>query len=171
MSFYQKIAEIGPKYISRAKLYKYGFNFSPMYRRTTAKIIDVSEDLTYVQIRLPISWKNRNYMNTVFGGSMFSAVDPIPMVQLVNILPNEYIVWDKSASIRFKKPARENLYAEFRFSKDEIDDIKKRVAEENEIEIKKTTLLTSKDRKTTFCEIDKVIYIADKAFYKGKKRK
>jgi hypothetical protein len=54
-----------------------------MYKRSTAKIIQVSEDLLNVRIKLPISYKNKNYANSIFGGSMFSAVDPIPMVQLI----------------------------------------------------------------------------------------
>ena len=101
MSFYQKIAEIGPRYIGKDKLFKYGFNFSPMYRRSTAKITDVSEDLLNVKVKVPISYKNKNYVNSIFGGSMFSAVDPIPMVQLINLLEDKYVVWDKSAEIFF----------------------------------------------------------------------
>ena len=48
MSIYKKIVEIGSKYIGKDKLFKYGFNLSPMYRRSTARIIRVSKDLLYV---------------------------------------------------------------------------------------------------------------------------
>lgn len=113
MSFYQKIAEIGSQYIGKPKLFKYGFNLSPMYRRSTGRITTVSDDLKNIKIQLPISYKNRNYVNTIFGGSMFAAVDPIPMVQLMELLGKDYVVWDKSAEIFFKRPVSENLYAQF----------------------------------------------------------
>jgi len=171
MSFYQSFARIGSKYIGKPKLFKFGFNFSPMYRRSTGRIIHVSSDLLKVQIKLPLSYKNKNYVSSIFGGSMFSAVDPIPMVQLINLIGENYVVWDKSAEIFFKRPAKENLYAEFTYSLAELEDIKQRVAQENEIEIFKTTLLTNKDKTTTFCEVKKTIYVADKQFFKEKRRK
>ena len=46
------------------------------------------------------------------------------MVQLLNIIGDDYVVWDKSAAIFFKRPARENLYAEFVYTTEEIADIK-----------------------------------------------
>ena len=171
MSLYQKIAQIGTKFISKPTLFKHGFNLSPMYSRSTAKIIDVSDDLMNVRIKLPISYKNKNYVNSIFGGSMFSAVDPIPMVQLINLLDNSYVVWDKSAEIKFKRPAKETVFADFNFSSQELEDIKERVKLENEIQIKKVTQLTNKDGSMVFCEVKKILYVADKAFYKAKRNK
>ena len=171
MSIYQKIAKIGPKLISKHKLFKYGFNFSPMYKRSTAKIIEVSNDLLNVRIRLPLSYKNKNYVNSIFGGSMFSAVDPIPMVQLINLIGTNYIVWDKSAEVIFKKPAKENLYADFNYSEKELAEIKEQVSKENEIEIIKITELTNEDKTKVYCEVKKTIYIADKEFFKQKRKK
>lgn len=171
MSIYKKIVEIGSKYIGKDKLLKYGFNLSPMYRRSTARIISMSKDLLYVQIKLPISYKNKNYVNSIFGGSLFSSVDPIPMVQLINIIGNDYVVWDKSAEIYFKKPAKENLFAEFIFTNVEIDEIKNRIRTENEIEIVKIASLTNKEKTIVYCEVKKTIYIAKKSFYKNKKKR
>ncbi|MEM9529097.1 MAG: DUF4442 domain-containing protein, partial [Bacteroidota bacterium] len=151
MSIYQKIAEIGSRYVGKDKLFKYGFNWSPMYRRSTGRITKVSADLLNVSIKIPLTYKNRNYANSIFGGSLFAAVDPIPMVQLLNLLDSNYVVWDKSAEIFFKRPAREDLYAEFSYTLAELADIKARVGEEQEIEIVKTTTLTDKSRSKVFC--------------------
>lgn len=171
MSFYKKVAQIGPKFISKAKLFKYGFNLSPMYRRSTGRIINVSKDLLEVMVRIPISYKNKNYVNSIFGGSMFAAVDPIPMVQLINLLGDDYVVWDKSAIINFKKPAKQDLYASFTYTEEELENIQKRIQTEQEIEIQKTTLLTNNEASTVFCEVHKTIYIANKVFYKQKRKK
>jgi hypothetical protein len=35
---------------------------------------------------MPLSWRTRNYVGTIFGGSMNSAVDPIYMVILIRRL-------------------------------------------------------------------------------------
>ena len=49
----------------------------------------------------------------MFGGSMFSAMDPLAMVALIHSLGEDYVVWDKSASIQYKRPA--NQHAKFTF--------------------------------------------------------
>lgn len=168
MSLYQKIAQFGPRFISRARLFKWGFNLSPMYRRSTGRIQSVAPDLMDIRIRIPLSWRNRNYVNTIFGGSMFSAVDPIPMVQLINLLGPDYVVWDKSAQIRFKRPAKETLYARFEFKNQELESLKQQLAQKGELELTKTTYLTNKEESQIYCEVDKVLYVARKEYYKQK---
>ncbi len=169
MPTYQKLVEVGSKLIAKHILLKYGLNLSPVYRRSTGKLIYVSKDLMNIKIKIPLSYKNRNYINSIFGGSMFSAADPILMIQLINLLGNDYVVWDKSATISFKRPARETLYAEYSYSQEELDDIKNRIKNKHEIEIIKTAVLTDKAKTKIYSEITKTIYIADKSFYKKKK--
>lgn len=171
MSVYQKLAAVLPKFVGNSAFFKIGFNLSPMYRRSTSRIVFVSRDLMEIRIKLAISYKNRNYANSIFGGSMFSAVDPIPMVQLIQLLGNDYVVWDKSAEIKFRRPAKENLFADFRYSTDELAHIKNQVAEKNEIEIVKTTKLTDKEGSKLYCEVNKTIYIAKKDYYKEKAKR
>ena len=169
MSVYQQLTRIGTRFFKRSFLFKYGFNLSPMYRRSTGKVIYVSENLNIIRVKLALSYKNRNYVNTIFGGSMFASVDPFPMVQLINIIGDDYVVWDKAAHIRFLRPGNKDLYATFTYTDQEIDDIKQHVAAKKEIEIVKTTQLTAKDTGKVHCEVDKVIYIADKAYFKAKR--
>ena len=109
MISYKKIAELAARFISKPKVLKFGFNLSPMYRRTSAKVTYISEDFLKIQIKLPFSYKNANYVNTIFGGSMFAAVDPFPMTQLMNLIGDDYVVWDKAAEIFFRRPAKEDL--------------------------------------------------------------
>ena len=171
MITYQKLAKIASKFISKSKVMKYGFNLSPMYRRTSAKVTYISEDFSKIQIKLPYSYKNANYVNTIFGGSMFSAVDPFPMTQLMNLIGDDYVIWDKAAEIFFRRPAKEDLYAEFTYSIEELDEIKQKAKAKNEFEIIKTTQLTNKDKSIIFCEVRKKVYIANKAFFKAKRSK
>lgn len=170
MSIYRRLHGLFGSVLGEARTFKWGFNLSPMYRRSTARIVHVSDDLMQVRIRLRTSWRNRNYMGSIFGGSMFAAVDPIPMIQLVGIFGDDYVVWDKRAEIHFRRPAREDLFAEFIFTAEEVAAIKADVAAQHEIDHMKVTRLTGRDGSTVYCEVHKTIYIAEKSFFKAKQR-
>ena len=167
---YAQIQKVLEKFMGKASIYKYGFNLSPMYRRSTGRIIAVSDDLYSVTIRIKLSYKNSNYVGSIFGGSLFSATDPIFMIQLLNILDDNYVVWDKAASIKFKRPARETCYADFIFTKEEIEKIKTDVSEHHEIDLVKHIQLTNKDSSIVFAVVSKTMYIADKKYYKEKQK-
>jgi len=164
---YKIASEFLNRFFKTATIYKYGFNWSPMYRRTTAKIIEVSDDLHKVVIRLNLSWKNRNYAGSMFGGSMLSATDPIYMIQLIQILGNDYVVWDKAVEAQYKTPAKSKIYGEFVFTAEEIKQIKHDVATKNEIDLVKTMHLVD-DNQNKIATFRKTLYIAEKAFYKEK---
>ena len=166
---YRVLTNIAKRLFTDAQIYKYGFNWSPMYRRSTGKVIEVSDDLHFVKIKIPFNWKNRNFVGTIFGGSMLSATDPIYMIQLMNILGEDYIVWDKEASINYKRPGKETIYCEFTFTKDEIKAIKKTITNNGEMDILKTSTLIDK-KGNTIAELRKTIYVANKTFFKGKRK-
>ena len=171
MVSYQRLSQLAERFFTRSFIFKYGFNWSPMYSRSSGKVTFVSVDLHRIEVKLPLSYRNRNYVNTIIGGSLFASVDPVPMVQLINIIGQDYVVWDKKAEIRFLRPGQNTLYAEFTYSSEEVTTIKKEVAEKNEIEIIKTTQLIDRTTNAVCCEVDKTIYIAEKSFFKEKRRK
>lgn len=141
-----------------------------MYRRTTAKLIDVSDDLHKVVITLSLNWKNKNYVGSIFGGSMLAATDPIYLIQLIQILGDDYVVWDKAVTARYKRPAKSRIYGTFLFSEEEIKDIKNKIAESHEIDITKTMNLID-EKQQIIATFSKTLYIADKQFYKEKLKK
>ena len=141
-----------------------------MYRRTTAKLIDVSDDLHKVVITLSLNWKNKNYVGSIFGGSMLAATDPIYLIQLIQILGDDYVVWDKAVTARYKRPAKSRIYGTFLFSEEEIKDIKNKIAESHEIDITKTMNLND-EKQQIIATFSKTLYIADKQFYKEKLKK
>ncbi|MEM6986052.1 MAG: DUF4442 domain-containing protein, partial [Pseudomonadota bacterium] len=89
---------------------------------------------------------------------------------LINLLDSHYIVWDKSAAIRFKVPAYEDVVAECVYSQDEVDGIREQVDQLGELEWVKTTQYTDRAGSKVFCEVEKTLYIATKAHYKAKKQ-
>jgi hypothetical protein len=112
----------------RTRLMRWGFNFFPAYRGTGARVLYIASDWREVRIRIPLSWRTRNYVGTIFGGSMYGAIDPIYMLMLIKILGPDYVVWDKTASIRFRRPGRGTLFSTFRVSDDDVAEIKNGVA-------------------------------------------
>ncbi len=118
----------------RTTLARWGFNLFPAYRGTGARITYIAHDWSEVHIRLPLNWRTRNYVGTIFGGSMYGAVDPIYMIMLIKILGPAYRVWDTAASIRFKKAGRGPLYARFVLPPEEIALIQAAAEEQPSIE-------------------------------------
>ncbi len=114
----------------RSRALRWYFNFFPAYRGTGARITYVAADFREVRVRLRLSRRTRNYVGSIFGGSMYGAVDPIYMVMLIKNLGPEYQVWDKAATIRFRKPGRSTLYARFILDERELDDIRAALASE-----------------------------------------
>ena len=147
---YKTATQFLTRFLKPSTIYKYGFNWSPMYRRTTAKIISVSDNLHYVKIKMSLNWKNRNYAGSIFGGSMLAATDPIYMIQLIQILGNDYVVWDKAVTARYKRPGKGTIYGEFIFDKNEILDLKSQLQQTPQIDIIKTMqLVNDKLQKTS----------------------
>jgi len=103
---------------------RWKFNLFPAYRGTGARVTYIAAGFREVRIRLPLSWRTRNVVGTIFGGSMYGAVDPMFMVMLIRILGPDYIVWDKVATIRFRKPGKTTLYATFVIDEAEIEAIR-----------------------------------------------
>jgi len=110
--------------------YRWGFNLYPAYRGTGAWITYIASDWREVRIRLPLSWQTRNYVGTIFGGSIYAAVDPFYMIMLIKNLGSSYVIWDKAATVRFKKPGVSTLYARFRLEEAELQDIRLQLEEQ-----------------------------------------
>lgn len=137
---------------------RWGFNLAPVYRGTGAWVTRISADWRDVRVKLPLSLRTRNYVGTIFGGSMYAAVDPFYMIMLIRNLGKGYTVWDKAASIRFRKPGRGTLYARFTLDEVELDAIRAALTMARSVDRVYTVTLT--DAQGAVCaEVEKVIYI------------
>jgi acyl-coenzyme A thioesterase PaaI-like protein len=100
----------------RTRLERWRFNRFPAYRGTGGRVTYIRHDWSEVRVSVPLSWRTRNYVGTIYGGSLYGAVDPIYMLMLIKILGPEYVVWDKAATIRFRRPGRSRLTASFQLA-------------------------------------------------------
>jgi len=121
-----------------------------------------------VHLRLRLNIWTYNYVGTIFGGSFFSAADPFYMLMLYRSLGSNYVVWDKSASIRFKKPGKVALFAKLQITDTDFKEIKEAVAQSGETT--RTFVIQWKDKDSVVhAEIERLCYVATKEFYKQKK--
>jgi hypothetical protein len=151
-----------------SKLNKLYFNFFPAYRRTGGRGCFISDDLKEIHVKLGLNWTTNNYVGTVFGGSIYGAVDPIYMLQLIKILGNEYIVWDKAAIIKFIKPVKNTVHARFLITDELLEEIKAKVKAENKYIVDLPVTFQDVDG-IIYAEIVKTSYVADAAYYKARK--
>ena len=79
------------------------------------------------------------------------------------------MVWDKSASIRFKKPGRTTLYAKYKIADEDFGTIKSTVSEKGEATHNFVIQWMDKDQ-VVHAEIERQCYIAEKDFYQRKKQ-
>jgi len=145
----------------RSRVIRWRFNFFPAYRGTGGRVTYISDDWREVRIKLPLSWRTRNYVGTIFGGSLYGATDPFFMIQLIQLLGREYVVWDKAASIRFKKPGRATLFATFAIDDTELDAIRAATAAGTSVDRVFTVELKDADG-VVHAVVEKVIYVKRK---------
>src|SRR5262245_26670599 len=93
----------------------------PPFRGAGIRITHMSEDLREIDVEMKLHWWNVNAVGTHYGGSLYSMADPFYMLMLLRNLGPAYIVWDKLASIRFRKPGKGTVRAEFRLSQSQLD--------------------------------------------------
>jgi acyl-coenzyme A thioesterase PaaI-like protein len=95
----------------RTTVFRLGFNLWPCYRGSGGRVTFIAADWSEVRVRLPLSWRTRNYVGTIYGGSIYAAIDPFYMLMLIHRLGPGYEVWDKAATVRFRRPGRAALTA------------------------------------------------------------
>jgi len=118
-------------------------------------------DWKEIDVEMKLRWWNANYVGTHYGGSLYSMTDPFFMVMLIENLGKDYIVWDKSASIRFKKPGRGTVSASFRLSEQQIQEIKQ--ALKTQAKIERVFMVEVKDESgSVIAEVEKLLHIRRK---------
>jgi len=144
-----------------------GFNFHPAFRGTGGRVVHVAKDLRHIRIRLALNWKTRNIVGSLYGGSLFAITDGAHPMMLMAALGDNYIVWDKAASIRYRKPGYTTLYGDFVLRKEEIAEIRAALLEVPELE--RTFLVELKDDQgTVHTIVERTVYIAEKKYYRQK---
>lgn len=142
-------------------LYRGLLNSWPPYAASGVKIDYIGADYRRIHVSIYLRWFNRNYVGTHFGGSLYAMTDPFYMLMLIQLLGPGHIVWDKAATIRFKKPGKGRVCALFRLTDEDLAHIRAELGLKGKTELHKTVRVVDAELDTV-AEVEKVVYIRRK---------
>ena len=137
-------------------------NWYPPFLGMGINVRHQSDDFTRFEVELRKRWFNRNLFGTHFGGSLFAMSDPFFVFIIATNLGDKYIVWDKSASIDFLKPAKGTILAIFELSREKLDAMQKEVDELGKNTYHFEVLLHDEQRQVV-ARVKKEVYVRAKA--------
>ena len=104
------------------------FNLYPPFLGAGIHVAEIAPDWRYVRVEMPLRWRNRNYVGSHFGGSLYAMADPFLMIMAIENLGPGYVVWDKAAEIQFVSPGRGRVTVEFRLTEEELQAMREQTA-------------------------------------------
>ena len=116
-----------------AQLFKW-INLYPPFLGMNVRVVYKSPDLRMVRVQSKLGWRNLNAVGTHFGGTLYAMCDPWFMLMLMQALGDDYIVWDKTASIQFVRPGKGTVTATFHLSEERVAEIRAQADQNEKIE-------------------------------------
>ncbi|HUN88501.1 MAG TPA: DUF4442 domain-containing protein [Terriglobales bacterium] len=113
---------------------RFWINLWPPFLGSGIRVTRLDADWRAIDVEMKMRFWNRNYVGTHYGGSLYSMTDPFYMLMLIENLGREYVVWDKAASIRFRRPGKGRVTAEFRITGQQLEDIRRQLQTIDKIE-------------------------------------
>ena len=102
-------------------------NWYPPFLGMGVRVRSFEDDFTRFVVELQSRWYNRNLFGTHFGGSLYTMSDPFFVFIVTMNLGRNYIVWDKSASIDFIRPAKGTITGIFEIDSERLGEIRAEV--------------------------------------------
>jgi hypothetical protein len=109
-------------------------NLWPPFLGAGIRVTRLQPDWKAIDVEMKLRFWNSNYVGTHFGGSLYAMTDPFYMLMLIENLGQDYIVWDKSASVRFRQPGKGKVLAAFRLSDQQIEELRRELKTQEKIE-------------------------------------
>ncbi len=136
-------------------------NVWPPFLGAGIRVKRLRPDWREIEVEMKLRRWNANFVGTHYGGSLYSMTDPFLMLMLMNCLGGDYIVWDKAASIRFRKPGKGTVSAAFQISDQQLEEIRQALLTEPKVE--RTFMVDVKDRAgNVIAQVEKLLYIRKK---------
>ena len=128
----------------------------------------VSGDFKELHVQLKLNIRTRNRVGTVYGGSIYSSVDPYFMLMMMEILGKDYVVWDKGATMKFIRPITDKVKCRFLISDELVEKVKSEIATNGQYVFDMPLQYEDEEGKV-YAVFNKTIYTASKEYYKNKK--
>jgi hypothetical protein len=136
-------------------------NLWPPFLGAGIRVKRLQSDWKEIDVEMKLRFWNSNFVGTHYGGSLYSMTDPFYMLMLIENLGRDYIVWDKSATVRFRKPGRGKVTAQFRLSDQQIESIRREL--ETQPKIEPTFLVEVIDESgVVVAEVQKLLHVRRK---------
>jgi hypothetical protein len=145
---------------ARSRIQRF-IRFYPPFLGAGVRVSHIDEEFRTIEVHMPLRFWNRNYVGTHFGGSLYTMCDPFFVLILLNHLGPDYIVWDKAATIRFKKPGKGLVKAVFAVPGERIEEIRAQADTLGKIEPQFQTVVTDVEG-NIIAEVDKLLYVRKK---------
>jgi acyl-coenzyme A thioesterase PaaI-like protein len=107
---------------------KWALRFYPPLLLQRIWIVKFEKGFRGVKVKIAKSLLNKNYNDSIFGGTIFAAADPFFPVLFHQIFLHKgykVIAWSKSAEIQFLKPGSTNLHFHINIAEEEIEEAEK----------------------------------------------
>lgn len=149
------------------KTMKWLLRFYPPFFFQRIWVVKIYKDYTGLELKIYKSIFNINTNKSIFGGTIFSAIDPVYPLLFNSILIHRgyrrTISWLKSAQIQYIKPGTSTLYLQVRIREDEIDEIQQTIQKEGKVV--KTFSSNITDKHGDICAVShNEIYIRDLSY-------
>lgn len=152
---FQKLRKL---FFSNPTVFKWVMNSWIPFLGMGIRIKHISPDYRCVDVEAKLTWYNKNYVNTHFGGCLSAMTDPFYMLILMKQLGPEYIVWDKSGFVDFIAPGRSRVSAHFEVTDSQIQDIKDKTTDGSKyLPVFKVDILDKKNQ--LIAKVERTIYI------------
>jgi hypothetical protein len=109
-------------------------SFYPPFLGAGIRVRRLPGDPAGYEAQMKLRFWNRNYFRTHFGGSLYTMCDPFFVLVLVEALGPGWIVWDKAATIRFRRPGRGTVSARFVIPPQKVEEIRAEAATADRLE-------------------------------------
>ncbi|MDA9344899.1 YiiD C-terminal domain-containing protein [Flavobacteriales bacterium] len=147
----------------RRKTFQFVMNIFPPLFFNRIILKEVSENYTFMKVKIRRSFLNMNFHRSIFGGTIFSAFDPYFPTMYYNIFAQKnrkLEIWMKSANIKYKRPATTHLYLEFKITEEDIQLAERELNEKGKFE--KWHTVKAINKKGIVCaEAEMLVYLRD----------
>ena len=103
-----------------ARVLRWVFNLWPTFRFAGVRVRAIANDFTAATVELRLGLLNRNYVGTAFGGTLYAMTDPFYMLMMMRQLGAGYVVWDRAGAVRYLKPGKGVITANFLLPAEEV---------------------------------------------------
>ena len=131
------------------------------------RVLSISPDLHSVDVVLRRRFWNQGPNGSHFGGSLFAMTDPFyPLLLSLNLGPG-YIVWDKAASIRYRRPGMTDVFCHFILTPERLAQVRDAVDREGTHDATFSIDIVDTENNVV-ATAERTIYIATKTAHKSR---